>query len=71
MYAYNLWLEELDSMVCREYLQMERACRLQQDDRLLREKQQEKATEWQCDYQQEQCQNNTGSAVCRAAPWKK
>jgi len=45
MYAYYLWVEALDSTVCREYLQMERACKLQQDDSLLREKQQEKVND--------------------------
>ena len=39
MYAYYLWVETLDSTVRRDYLQMERTCRLQQDDRLLREQQ--------------------------------
>jgi uncharacterized protein YaaN involved in tellurite resistance len=39
MYAYYLWVETLDSTVRRVYLQMERTCRLQQDDRLLREQQ--------------------------------
>jgi hypothetical protein len=45
MYAYYLWVETLNSMLCWEYLQMERACRLQQDDRLLCEQQQEKAND--------------------------
>ena len=45
MHAYCLWVETLDSMVCREYLQMERACSLQQDDSLPREQQQEKASD--------------------------
>jgi hypothetical protein len=45
MYAYYLWVEALDSTVYRKYLQMERACKLQQDDSLLREQQQEKAND--------------------------
>ena len=45
MYAYYLWVETLNSTVCGEYLQMERACKLQQDDSLLREQQQEKAND--------------------------
>jgi hypothetical protein len=49
IYAYYLWVEASDPMVCGEYLQMEKACRLKQDDRLFRGKQQEKANGWQCD----------------------